>query len=204
MKIGYVRVSTAEQNTARQEVLMEQLGVEKVYIDKQSGKNADRQELKKMLDFVREGDVLIVESYSRLARNTKDLLEIVERLNGKGVSFVSQKENIDTSTAQGRLMLTIFAGLAQFEREQLLQRQAEGVTIAKENGVYKGRVPVKYDKELFEKVYKKWKAGKMLAKDAMKAVGLTTCTFYRRVKDYEEENGIRAAGEKRARFGHDS
>lgn len=94
MKIGYIRVSTQEQNTMRQEVLMEQLGVDQIYIDRSSGKNANRPELKTMLEFVRKGDVVIVESISRFARNTKDLLE---QLTAKGVEFISQKESIDTS-----------------------------------------------------------------------------------------------------------
>ena len=98
MKIGYIRVSTQEQNTMRQEVLMEQLGVDQIYIDRSSGKNANRPELKTMLEFVRKGDVVIVESISRFARNTKDLLELVEQLSTKGVEFISQKEAIDTST----------------------------------------------------------------------------------------------------------
>ena len=91
LKIGYIRVSTQEQNTLRQEVLMEQLGAEQVYIDKVSGKNTNRPELHAMLDFVRKGDVVIVESISRFARNTKDLLELVEQLTSKGVEFVSRR-----------------------------------------------------------------------------------------------------------------
>ena len=105
MKVGYVRVSTAEQNTARQEVLMKQLGVEKVYIDKISGKSADRPQLREMLSFVRNGDTVMVEAISRFARNTKDLLELIDVLQKKGVEFVSQKEKIDTSTPTGRFML---------------------------------------------------------------------------------------------------
>lgn len=92
MKVGYVRVSTQEQNTARQEVLMEQLGVEKIFIDKASGKNTDRPEFKKMMDFVREGDTLVVESYSRLSRSTKDLLETVEKLKRKALSLSAKRK----------------------------------------------------------------------------------------------------------------
>ena len=106
MKIGYIRVSTQDQNTIRQEVLMEQLGVDQVYIDKFSGKNRNRPELQTMLEFVRKGDVVIVESISRFARNTKDLLELVEQLTAKGVEFISQKEAIDTTTPTGKFMLT--------------------------------------------------------------------------------------------------
>ena len=98
MNIGYIRVSTQEQNTIRQEVLMQELGVDEVYIDRMSGKNTNRPELKKMMDYVRRGDTVIVESISRFARNTRDLLELVERLTAKGVEFVSKKEAIDTTT----------------------------------------------------------------------------------------------------------
>ena len=116
MKIGYVRASTTDQNTARQEVLMESLGVDQVYIDHMSGKNTDRPELKRMMTFVREGDTVIVESISRFARNTRDLLDLVERLTAKGVEFVSKKEAIDTTTPSGKFMLTIFGAVAELER----------------------------------------------------------------------------------------
>lgn len=108
MKIGYIRCSTTDQNTARQEVLMQELGVDQIYIDRMSGKSKDRPELKRMMTFVREGDTIIVESISRFARNTKDLLELVEQLSSKQVEFVSKKEAIDTSTPTGKFMLTVF------------------------------------------------------------------------------------------------
>ncbi len=181
MKVAYIRVSTEGQNTARQEEAMKGLGVERCFIEKISGKNTDRPQLKAMMDFVREGDSLIVESYSRLARSTHDLLEIVDALSKKGVAFVSLKENIDTTTPQGKLMLTIFAGLAQFERECLLQRQAEGIAIAKANGVYKGRKPVDTP-DNWEEVVEEWKSGKISAVEAMKKTGLTKATFYRMAK----------------------
>lgn len=122
MKVGYIRISSADQNTARQEVLMNSLGVEQVYIDKMSGKNTDRSELKKMMSFVREGDTVIVESISRFARNTRDLLDLVEQLTKKKVEFVSKKEAIDTTTPTGKFMLTIFGAVAELELEYILQR----------------------------------------------------------------------------------
>lgn len=121
---------------------MEQLGVEEVYIDRISGKTADRPELKNLLEYVRRGDVVIVESISRFARNTRDLLDLVEKLTSKGVEFVSQKEAIDTTTPTGKFMLTVFGAVAELEREYILQRQREGIAIAKRNGVYKGRRPI--------------------------------------------------------------
>ena len=138
MKIGYIRVSTQEQNTMRQEALMEVLGVDEVYIDRMSGKNANRPELQKMMEYVRKGDTVIVESISRFARNTRDLLELVEQLTAKGVEFVSKKEAIDTTTPTGKFMLTVFGAVAELEREYILQRQREGISIAKEQGKYKG------------------------------------------------------------------
>lgn len=190
MKIGYVRVSTAEQNTIRQEKLMEELGVERIFTDKASGKNKDRPELNNMLDFVREGDTVIVESFSRFARSTKDLLDLVDKLHRKGVEFISKKESIDTSTPQGKFMLTVFGALAELEREQILQRQAEGIAAAKEAGKYKGRKPIEVDETLFIEQYRAWKNGETAPKFICKKLGISHATFYRRVKDYEIKHGI--------------
>ena len=139
MKIGYVRVSTEEQNTARQEIMLRELGVDELFIDKASGKNADRPELRRMMEYVRRGDTVIVESISRFARNTRDLLDLVERLTEKQVEFVSRKEAIDTTTPTGKFMLTVFAAVAELEREYILQRQREGIAIARTQGKYRGR-----------------------------------------------------------------
>ena len=186
MKVGYVRVSTTEQNTARQEKIMADLEVEKVFIDKLSGKNTQRPELKRMLEFVRAGDTVAVESYSRLARSTKDLLNLIDTLAEKDVNFISQKEKIDTSTPQGRLMLTIFAGLAQFERECTLERQREGIALAKAEGKYRGRKPIQVDEKKFKEVYDRWKAGELNAVESMRKLELTKSTYYRKVKEYEK------------------
>lgn len=185
MKVAYIRVSTVGQNTARQEEAMKALGVERLYVDKMSGKNTDRPQLKAMMEFIREGDTVIVESFSRLARSTHDLLEIVETFTSKGVDFRSLKEQIDTSTPQGKLMLTIFAGLAQFERECLLQRQAEGIAVAKSAGKYKGRTPASIP-ENWNEVYELWKSGEITAVEAQKRTGLKPNTFYRLVSRLKE------------------
>jgi len=188
MKFGYVRVSTIEQNTARQEVLMQELGVDKIFIDKTSGKTIDRFELKKLIDYVREGDTVIVESISRFARNTRELLYMVSILKEKKVEFVSKKENIDTATPAGKFMLTVFGAIAELERDYLLQRQAEGIAIAKQNGKYKGRKKIVVDKEKFEAIYNTWKSGEITAVKAMTRLNLSKKTFYRRVKEYEGLN----------------
>jgi DNA invertase Pin-like site-specific DNA recombinase len=190
MKVGYVRVSTTEQNTARQESLMESLGVEKIYIEKISGKSKDRPKLQEMMSFVREGDTLIVESISRFARNTRDLLDLVEQLKKKKVEFVSKKENIDTSTPTGQFMLTVFGAMAQLERDTILERQREGIEEAKKLGKYKGRKPIAVDEDLFAEQYRLWKNGETQPKYMMRVLGLKPATFYRRVKAYEEKHGI--------------
>ena len=186
MKIGYVRVSTKEQNTARQEELLKTLGVDKIYIDRLSGKNTDRPALLEMMNFVREGDCVIVESISRFARNTKDLLELTEQLNNKQVQFISQKENIDTSTPAGKFMLTIFGAVAELEREYIRQRQREGIEIAKEQGKYKGRPAKQLD--TFDEIYQQWKSGNVTATSASKQLNISRSTFYRKVLEYEENN----------------
>ena len=180
VKIGYIRVSTLEQNTMRQEALMEALGVDEVYIDRMSGKNTNRPELQKMMEYVRKGDTVIVESISRFARNTRDLLELVEQLTAKGVEFVSKKEAIDTTTPAGKFMLTVFGAVAELEREYILQRQREGIYIAKELGKYKGRKPIQVPE--FEQVIAKWRSGTITAAEAMRTLHVSKSTFYRRIK----------------------
>jgi DNA invertase Pin-like site-specific DNA recombinase len=113
---------------------MRELGVDEVFVDRMSGKNTNRPELVRMMEYVRHGDAVIVEAISRFARNTRDLLELVERLTAKGVEFVSKKEAIDTSTPTGKFMLTVFGAVAELEREYILQRQREGIAIAKRQG----------------------------------------------------------------------
>ena len=180
MRIGYIRVSTQDQNTVRQELLMESLGVDEVYVDRMSGKNTDRPELKRMLEYVRRGDTVVVESISRFARNTRDLLELMEQLSAKEVGFVSQKEAIDTTTPTGRFMLTVFGAVAELEREYILQRQREGIEIAKRQGKYAGRKPMQYPD--FDRVVALWQNGEISAIQAMRRLHMSKSTFYRRVR----------------------
>lgn len=181
MRIGYVRVSTEEQNTERQENILGNMDVEKMYIDKASGKNSDRPELKKMMEYIREGDTVIVESISRFARSTKDLLELVGRLEEKDVKFISQKEAIDTETPSGRFMLTIFAAVAELERDYLRDRQREGIEAAKKLGKYKGRKPKVYPS--FEEMLEKSRRGEITAASAMRKLGMSKTTWYRKIRE---------------------
>ena len=186
MLLGYVRVSSLDQNEARQVKALMDAGVSEdaLYIDKKSGKDIEREQLKSMLSFARKGDTVITESISRIARNTKDLLSIVEDLSNRGIEFVSLKEKIDTTTPQGKFMLTVFSAMASLEREQILERQREGIALAKERGVYEGRPKLKIDKDRFEDVAKRWRKGEMTATEAMKLLDIKPNTFYRRVKEW--------------------
>ena len=136
MNRAYVRVSTVEQNEARQIEGLKKHGIDVWYTEKVSGKNADRPELQRMLEEAQEGDTIYVHDFSRLARSTKDLLEIVENLNSRGIHLVSNKEFVDTSTPTGKLMLTMIGAIAEFERTNMLERQKEGIAIAKAAGAY--------------------------------------------------------------------
>lgn len=164
---------------------MQELGVERVFIDRQSGKDTSRPELKQLLNYVREGDVVIVESISRFARNTRNLLELVEQLTEKKVEFISKKESLDTSTPSGRFVLTIFGAVAQLEREYLLQRQKEGIAIAKKEGKYKGRKPLV--RPNLDAVITLWQNGEVTAVEAMRRLKISKTTFYRFVRERNKE-----------------
>ena len=180
--IGYVRVSGTDQNTDRQEIALSEYRLEKVFIEKASGKNTDRIQFKKMMDYLREGDTLYIESISRLARSTKDLLSIVQKLQEKKVELVSLKENIDTATPQGRFIITVFGALSELERENILQRQKEGIEAARIKGKKFGRPKIEKPKE-WDKVIKQWKRKEITAVEAMRKLNLNRGTFYRMIKE---------------------
>lgn len=185
MRVAYERVSTAGQSTLRQDVMMQEHQIEKVFTEKISGKDRNRPELQKMLDFVREGDTVIIESISRLARSTRDFLNILDELEKKHVALISLKEDINTSTPTGRFLVSIFAALAQLEREQILTRQKEGIAAQKAAGTYTGGRPrVKIDQKLMKDVMQRWKAGEISAVKAMKELNITKGTFYRLAKSF--------------------
>lgn len=185
MKVGYIRVSSKDQNEARQIEALTAQCVEKFYTDKVSGKDTNRPQLKRMLEFVREGDTVYIESISRLARNTLDFLILVKDLTDRGVAVVSLKETLDTSTPQGKFMLTVFGALYELERENIRERQSEGIAVAKKRGVTFGR-PRQDITDQFVTAYSDWKAGQTTAVQAMKRCGMKANTWYRRVKEYEQ------------------
>lgn len=183
MKIAYVRVSTVEQNEQRQVEGLKKYNIEKWFIEKVSGKDTNREQLQTMLDWCREGDTIYIHDFSRLARSTKDLLDIVEMLNAKGVSLVSNKENIDTSTSTGKLMLTMIGAINEFERMNILERQAEGIAIAKREGKYKGRKPVEIDSVAFNEQYEKYLRREINKTELAKVLNVSRPTLDKMIKE---------------------
>ena len=184
MKIAYIRVSTLEQNVDRQKEALKKYEIERWYEEKISAKDLNRPQLNQMLDFAREGDMIYVADFSRLARRTEDLLKLVRFMEEKKINLISVKENLDTSTAVGKLMLTMIAAINEFERANLLERQKEGIAIAKKNGAYKGRSKKEIDSN-FEEKYELWKNRKITATQFAKEVKMSRATLYKRIKELE-------------------
>ena len=189
MRIGYVRVSSEDQNEERQKIALGKYNIEKWFIDKKSGKNMDREDFQKMMLFIRNDsdDVVYVSELSRLARSTLDLYNIMEVFNAKGVQLVSDKESIDTSTPTGRAMFGFMAVMAQFERELIHERQAEGIAAAKAAGKHIGRPFRKYDKEEFDKLFKRYQERLITITDIGKKLGLSRATVYRLIEVKKKE-----------------
>ena len=185
MNIAYVRVSTVDQNEARQLEGLKNYNIDKWFTEKVSAKDTNRPKLKEMIEYARESDTIFVWDFSRLSRSVKDLLEITEQLQVKGVHLRSIKENLDTSTPTGKLMLTMIGAINEFERANLLERQREGIAIAKAEGRFKGRKSIDYPAN-WEEVYLKWKSRELTGAKAMEMLGLKRNTFYKLVNKCEE------------------
>jgi len=187
--IAYVRVSTTDQNIERQVCGIENTtAIDKWFTEKVSGKNTKREQLQHLVDYVRSGDTVYIESFSRLSRSTKDLLDLIELFKSKNVELVSLKENLDTSTPTGKLMLTMIGAINEFERENLLERQKEGIAIAKANGKYKGRKRIEIDKELFEELYNDWIHKRIKQSDMMEKLGVKRGTLHNLIKKHQMSN----------------
>lgn len=187
MKVAYIRVSTVEQNEERQIQAMKEQNVDKIFIDKCSGKDTNRPQLQEMLGYVREGDLILVHDMSRLARSTKDLLDILKFLEDKGVHIKSNKGDIDTTTPTGKLMTTVLSAIYEFERANMLERQREGIAIAKAKGKYKGRKQIERPNN-WDEVYAQWKSRELTGTKAMELLKLKRNTFYKMVKEYESHS----------------
>lgn len=183
MKCAYVRVSTQGQHDDRQREALEKYDIEKWFIEKVSAKDTNRPQLQELLDYVRENDEVYIMSFDRLARSTKDLLELTEQFEHKGVKLVSLKENIDTSTATGRLMLTMIGAIATFERECLLERQREGIAIAQREGRFKGKQVKAIDDETFSKYFAEYKLRKITKKQLAEKLNISRPTLDKLLKD---------------------
>ena len=188
MNIAYVRVSTIEQNEARQVEALRVHQIDKWFKEKVSGKDTNRPQLQAMLDFAREGDTIYIHDFSRLARSTADLLKLVETLQAKNIRLVSNKENIDTHTPTGKLMLTMIAVINEFERMNLLERQREGIAIAKRKGIYKGRKPVAISPEEWQAAYSDYCTRKINKVQMAKRLSVSRTTLDKLLKNPEEKS----------------
>jgi len=183
---AYVRVSSIEQNEARQLEALKDYRIHKIFVEKLSGKDMHRPLLKQLQDTVRDGDTIYVLDFSRLARNTKELLAIVEQLKNDGVTLISLKEKIDTSSAVGKLFITILAAIYEFERTNGKERQMEGVALAVKEGKYKGRK--KIDKpDDWNNIFSRYMERKITAESAMEKLGIKRNTFYKWKKEELEK-----------------
>ena len=192
MNVAYVRVSTVEQNEERQLEALQKFNIDKWFTEKMSAKNTNRPKLQEMLDFVRDGDTVFIHDFSRLARSTKDLLDIIEFLNQKNVHLVSNKENIDSSTPSGKLMLTVIGAIYEFERTNLLERQKEGIEIAKKNGKYKGRKKIVVNQDEWNALYDLYMKRKISKTQMCKEIGCSRPTFYKIWNEMYDSNKISA------------
>lgn len=194
MRVAYVRVSTVEQNEGRQVEALSKHNIGKWFTEKVSGKNTDRTEFQNMMDYVREGDELYVMDLSRLSRSTTDLLQTMDKLSAKRVKLVSLKENIDTNTAMGQALIKLVAVINELERTNMLERQKEGIALAKAAGKYKGRKKKQYDD--MDVVYKKLadiRLGKRTVSSVADELKVTRPTVYKMLRDYEDDINVMIA-----------
>lgn len=177
-KYCYLRVSTIDQNLDRQYEAMKKYDIpeENYFVEKISGKNTDRPELQRLFATIQEGDTIHIHDFSRLSRSTSDLLHIVEDLNKKGVHLVSNKENLDTSTPTGKLMLTMIAAIYEFERTNTLERSREGIRLAKQRGAYNKK---DIDMDLFKQLEKEVQEGLITVATAASALKISRQYYYK-------------------------
>ena len=184
-KLAYVRVSTIEQNEARQVEALEKHGIDKWYIEKVSGKNLDRPKLRELLEYAREGDTVLIHDLSRISRSLSDLLLLLKDFDRRGISLVSLHESIDTSTSIGKLTLSIIGAINEFERANLLERQREGIAIAKREGKYRGRKRVQLND--MEDVYQQYVTRQKSKAELAREHGISRPTLDRLLREYERE-----------------
>jgi len=188
MIIGYARTSKIDQSLDRQLDNLKAQGCERIYQEKITGTKMQRPELKRMMDSLRSGDTLVIESFSRLSRSTKDLLEMVDRLQSMEVNLISLKEQLDTTTATGKLMLTMMSGISQFERDIIAERTAEGLRAARARGRLGGRPRANI--KAVERALKMYDSQKFTIKEIAESTKLSTATINRRVAERKQNSKI--------------
>ena len=190
MKYGYVRVSTKEQNTDRQLEDMEKENIpkENIFVDKLSGKDMERPQLKLLLDKVKKGDKIVVDDITRLGRNMRDIVNLIDWLDKKEVYVVGLKENVDTYSEYGKMMINLLAALSEMERKNIRERQRQGIEIAKRKGKMTGRPRCKC--EDFDGVYGQYINGDISMQQALKLLECSKSTFYRRIREYKDNEII--------------
>lgn len=181
MTFGYARVSTEEQNLDRQIDALKQYGIDELLTEKMTGTKRNRPELNRLLDKVRRGDTVVIESLSRLGRSTKDLLSLVEQFDRDGVVLISLKEQIDISTPTGKLLLTVLSALCQFERDLTVQRTNEGLQAARARGRKGGRPPK--DKKTIEKALKLYDAQSHSVAEICEICAIAQGTLYKALNE---------------------
>ena len=177
---GYARVSTTEQILDRQLDMLNKYGVDHIYCEKMTGTKRNRPELEKLLDRLTSGDTVVIESLSRLGRSTKDLIELMELFNKKQVDLVSLKENINTTTATGKLLFTLISAISQFERDSIVDRTREGLASARARGRIGGRPPI--DKNLIDKAVRLYQSKEYTVAEVEELTGVKRATLYRYLK----------------------
>lgn len=189
MNLAYVRVSSIDQNEERQINGLQKYNIDKWYTEKISAKNINRPQLQEMLEFARPGDTIYVLDFSRLARSTEDLLRLVRDMQDKGINMISSKENLDTGTNVGKMMLSMIAAINEFERDNLLERQREGIAIAKAKGKYKGRKPISFELSFFEEHYGRYLRRELSKVQFAKMLEVTRPTLDKIIKAQENIGG---------------
>ena len=188
MRYGYARTSTKEQNPERQRVTLQEEDCEELFVDQCSGKNADRPQLQLMMSKLRAGDTVVVKSVDRLARNTKDLLALLDEAKNKGaqVRFIDNRLTFDDSPTSN-FMITMLGAVGELERSFIRQRQSEGIEIAKSNNVYKGRPVSKKTEAAKVKIAEKLARGVFTDKEIYESVKVSRASFYRIKKEIQTE-----------------
>ena len=186
-KIAYCRVSSVGQNETAQLEKLKEVGAYKIFVEKITAKDTNRPMLQSMLEYTRDGDSIYILDFSRIARSTKDLLELIENLTKRGVKLISLKEALDTGTDTGKLIVTIIGAINEFERANILERQRLGIQLAVKEGKFKGRQPVKKP-EGWAEVYALYKTREITGTEAMRRLNLKRTTFYKFVGEERDDN----------------